>query len=163
MLNACILMGRLTANPELRTTQTGKSVVSFSLAVDRDFQQNGEKQADFISVVAWGKTAEFVCRYFAKGRMIAVQGRLQARMYTDKEGNKRKAVEVAAEKVSFTGEPKKAESAAEKEPPAEEPGIEGYVPAGKQRAPVADSVDDFQGLTPDDDFQELPSDDDLPF
>lgn len=163
MLNSCVLMGRLTADPELRTTQTGKSVASFSLAVDRDFQQNGEKQADFISVVAWGKTAEFIDKYFCKGRMIAVVGRIQTRTYTDKDGNKRKAVEVAAEKVSFTGEPKKAENTAEKEPPAEEPGIEGYVPAGKQRAPVANSADNFQELTPDDDFQELPSDDDLPF
>lgn len=154
MINCIILMGRLTHDPEMRTTQAGTSVTSFSLAVERDFAKDGEKQTDFIDVVAWGKTAEFVCRYFAKGCMIAVQGRLQTRTYTDKEGNKRKAVEVAAEKVSFTGEPKKAESAAERELPAEEPGIEGYVPAGKQRAPVADSVDDFQ---------ELPSDDDLPF
>ena len=152
MINCVILMGRLTHDPEMRTTQAGTSVTSFSLAVERDFAKDGEKQTDFIDVVAWGKTAEFVCRYFAKGHMIAVQGRLQARMYTDKEGNKRKAVEVTAEKVSFTGEPKKAESAAEREPPAEESGIEGYVPAGKQRAPVADSVDDFQGLTPDDDL-----------
>lgn len=157
MINCIILMGRLTHDPELKTTSAGTSVTSFSVAVERDFAKDGERQADFIDVVAWGKTAEFVCRYFAKGRMIAVQGRLQTRTYTDKEGNKRKAVEVTAEKVSFTGEPKKAESA------AEEPGIEGYVPAGKQRSPVADSVDDFQGSTSDDDFRELPSDDDLPF
>lgn len=157
MINCIILMGRLTHDPEIRTTQAGTSVTSFSVAVERDFSKDGERQADFIDVVAWGKTAEFVCRYFAKGRMIAVQGRLQTRTYTDKEGNKRKAVEVTAEKVSFTGEPKKAESA------AEEPGIEGYIPAGKQRAPVANGVDNLQGLTPDDDFRELPSDDDLPF
>lgn len=157
MINCIILMGRLTHDPEMKTTPAGTSVTSFSLAVERDFVKDGEKQADFIDVVAWGKTAEFVCRYFAKGRMIAVQGRLQTRTYTDKEGNKRKAVEVTAEKVSFTGEPKKAESA------AEEPGIEGCVPAGKQRAPVANSADNSQGSTPDDDFQELPSDDDLPF
>lgn len=154
MINCIILMGRLTHDPELKTTPAGTSVTSFSLAVERDFAKDGERRADFIDVVAWGKTAEFVYRYFAKGRMIAVQGRLQTRTYTDKEENKRKAVEVTAEKVSFTGESKKAESTAEREPPAEEPGIEGYVPAGKQRAPVANSVDDFQGL---------PSDDDLPF
>lgn len=163
MINCIILMGRLTHDPELKTTSAGTSVTSFSVAVERDFAKDGEKQTDFIDVVAWGKTAEFVCRYFAKGRMIAVQGRLQTRTYTDKEGNKRKAVEVTAEKVSFTGEPKKAESAAEREMPAEEPGIEGYVPAGKQRAPVVNSADNLQGLTPDDDFRELPSDDDLPF
>ena len=163
MINCIILMGRLTHDPELKTTPAGTSVTSFSVAVERDFAKDGERQADFIDVVAWGKTAEFVCRYFAKGRMIAVQGRLQTRAYTDKEGNNRKAVEVTAEKVSFTGEPKKAESAAEREPPAEEPGIEGYIPAGKQRAPVANSADNSQGSTSNDDFRELPSDDDLPF
>lgn len=155
MLNACILMGRLTADPELRTTQSGKSVVSFSLAVDRDFQQSGEKQADFISVVAWGKTAEFIDKYFRKGRMIAVVGRIQTRTYTDKDGNNRKVVEVVADKVSFTGE--KADTA------AQEPSrIEGYEPAGKTRSPVADTADKHEN-TDLEDFTELSNDDDLPF
>lgn len=155
MLNACILMGRLTANPELRTTQTGKSVASFSLAVDRDFQQNGEKQADFISVVAWGKTAEFIDKYFRKGRMIAVVGRIQARTYTDKDGNNRKVVEVVADKVSFTGE--KADTA------AQEPSrIEGYEPAGKTRNPVAAPDVGYESGSLGD-FTELSSDDELPF
>lgn len=153
MLNACILMGRLTANPELRTTQSGKSVASFSLAVDRDFQQSGEKQADFISVVAWGKTAEFIDKYFCKGRMIAVVGRIQTRTYTDKDGNNRKAVEVVADKVSFTGE----------KTAAQEPSrIEGYEPAGKTRSPVAAPDVGYESGSPAD-FAELSSDDDLPF
>ena len=155
MLNACILMGRFTADPELRTTQTGKSVVSFSLAVDRDFQQSGEKQADFISVVAWGKTAEFIDKYFRKGRMIAVVGRIQTRTYTDKDGNNRKVVEVVADKVSFTGE--KADTA------AQEPSrIEGYEPAGNTRNPVSASDVGYESGTPAD-FAEVPSDDNLPF
>ena len=155
MINSAILMGRLTANPELRTTQSGKSVASFSLAVDRDFQQAGEKQADFISVVAWGKTAEFIDKYFRKGRMIAVVGRIQTRTYTDKDGNNRKVVDVVADKVSFTGE--KADTA------AQEPSrIEGYEPAGKTRSPVsAPDVRYESGNLGD--FTELSSDDDLPF
>lgn len=155
MLNTCILMGRLTADPELRTTQSGKSVASFTLAVDRDFQQGGEKQADFISVVAWGKTAEFIDKYFCKGRMIAVVGRIQTRTYTDKDGNKRKATEVAADKVSFTGE--------KAEPSEHEPSrIEGYEPAGKTRNPVAAPDVGYESGNLGD-FTELSSDDDLPF
>lgn len=155
MINSVVLMGRLTANPELRTTQTGKIVASFSLAVDRDFQQDGEKQADFISVVAWGKTAEFIDKYFCKGRMIAIVGRIQTRTYTDKDGNKRKATEVMANKVSFTGE--------KAEPSEHEPSrIEGYEPAGKTRNPVAAPNVGYESGSPAD-FAELSSDDDLPF
>lgn len=155
MLNTCILMGRLTSDPELRTTQTGKSVASFTLAVDRDFQQNSEKQADFISVIAWGKTAEFIDRFFCKGRLIAVVGRIRTRTYTDKDGNNRKAVEVVADKVSFTGE--------KAEPSAQEPSrIEGYEPAGKTRNPVAAPDVGYESGSPAD-FAELSSDDDLPF
>jgi len=155
VINSAVLMGRLTADPELRTTQSGKSVASFSLAVDRDFQQNGEKQADFISVVAWGKTAEFIDKYFRKGRMIAVVGRIQTRTYTDKDGNNRKVVEVVADKVSFTGE--KADTA------AQEPSrIEGYEPASKTRSPVANTVDMHEN-TNSEDFTEISNDDDLPF
>ena len=155
MINSVVLMGRLTADPELRTTQTGKSVASFTLAVDRDFQQSGEKQADFISVVAWGKTAEFIDKYFCKGRMIAVVGRIQTRTYTDKDGNKRKATEVMADKVSFTGE--------KAEPSEHEPSrIEGYEPAGKTRSPVAAPDVGYESGDLGD-FTELSSDDDLPF
>lgn len=109
MLNTAILMGRLTKDPELRTTQSGTSVTSFTVAVDRDYVRQGEeRQTDFINVVAWRQTAEFVSRYFQKGSMIAVQGSIQTRNYEDKHGNKRTAVDVVADKVSFCGS--KAES-----------------------------------------------------
>lgn len=109
MVNCAILMGRLTKDPELRTTQSGTSVTSFTVAVDRDYVRQGEeRQTDFINVVSWRQTAEFVSRYFQKGSMISVQGSIQTRNYEDKHGNKRTAVEVIADKVSFCGS--KAES-----------------------------------------------------
>ena len=104
MLNVAIIMGRLTADPELRTTASGVAVTTFSVAVDRRFQRQGEeKQTDFINVVAWRQTAEFVSRYFHKGSMIAVRGSIQQRNYEDKNGNKRTAFEIVAEEVSFCG------------------------------------------------------------
>ena len=107
MLNKIIIMGRLTRDPELRRTQSGTAVTSFSLAVDRDFKgQNGEKETDFIDVVAWRNTAEFVSSYFTKGRMAVVEGRLQVREYTDRDGNKRRTAEVIADNVYF-GDSKK--------------------------------------------------------
>lgn len=103
MLNRIILMGRLTRDPELRHTQTGTAVASFSLAVDRDFKDKatGDRTTDFIDVVAWRQTGEFVSRYFTKGRMAVVTGRLQIRNWTDKEGNKRRSAEVVADNVYF--------------------------------------------------------------
>lgn len=107
MLNHIVIMGRLTAAPELRYTQQDTPVASFTLAVDRDFQSGGsEKQTDFIPCVAWRKTAEFVSKYFTKGSMAVVSGRLQLRDWTDKDGNKRRTAEVVAESVYF-GESKK--------------------------------------------------------
>lgn len=106
MLNKAILMGRLTSDPELRHTTSNKEVVSFSLAVERDFKTDGGASADFINIVAWGKTAEFVSKYFVKGQLVAVTGRIQTRSYDDKEGNKRHLVEVNAEQVHFA-EPKR--------------------------------------------------------
>ena len=102
MLNKIVLMGRLTRDPELRRTQSGTPVASFALAVDRDFKsQNGEKETDFIDVVVWRNTAEFVSKYFSKGRMAIVEGRLQIRDWTDKEGGKRRSAEVVADNVYF--------------------------------------------------------------
>lgn len=106
MLNRAILMGRLTADPELRYTQSNTPITSFALAVNRSYGK--EQQADFIDVVAWNKTAEFVCQYFRKGLLVAVEGRLQTRLWEDKQGNKRKSVEVVADRVYFA-ESKKAE------------------------------------------------------
>lgn len=102
MLNNVIIMGRLTRDPELRRTQGGTAVTSFTLAVDRDFKsQSGEKETDFIDVVVWGNTAEFAVNYFAKGRMAIVEGRLQVRGWQDKDGNTRKTTEVVADRMYF--------------------------------------------------------------
>ena len=102
MLNKITMMGRLTRDPELRHTQSGNSVVSFTLACDRDFAAQGaEKETDFIDVVAWRNTADFVSKFFSKGRMAVVAGRLQIRNWEDKEGNKRKTAEIVAESVYF--------------------------------------------------------------
>ncbi|MBR2455055.1 MAG: single-stranded DNA-binding protein [Clostridia bacterium] len=121
MLNTAIIMGRLTADPELRKTTSGLSVTSFTVAVERNYKSGEERQADFINVVAWRGTADFVSTYFKKGQMIAVQGSIQTRNYEDKNGNKRTAVEIVADNVSFCGS--KAESgntygAARQETPA---------------------------------------------
>ena len=103
MLNKIIIMGRLTRDPELRRTQTGTPVASFTLAVDRDQKdkQTGERKTDFIDCVAWRQTGEFVSKYFTKGRMAVVEGRLQMRDWTDKDGNKRRSAEVAADNIYF--------------------------------------------------------------
>ena len=106
MLNKCFLLGRMTKDPEIRRTNGGTAVTSFTLAVDRDFKTNGEKETDFIEVVAWRNTAEFVSKYFSKGRMAIVEGRLQIREWTDKSGNKRRTAEVVADNVNF-GDSKK--------------------------------------------------------
>ena len=104
MINCAVIMGRLTSGPELKTTSSGVSVTAFCVAVDRNYVKQGEeRQTDFINVVAWRQTAEFVERYFHKGSMIAVQGSIQSRSYEDKNGNKRTAVEVVANNVSFCG------------------------------------------------------------
>lgn len=103
MLNHIVIMGRLTKDPELRTTQSGVSVTSFTLAVDRDFKNkdSGEKSTDFIDVVAWRQTAEFVCKYFSKGRMAVAEGRLQIRDWKDRDGNNRRSAEIVADNVYF--------------------------------------------------------------
>ncbi len=138
MINNVVLMGRLTADPELKTTQSGISVTSFSIAVERNYAPKGqERQTDFINVVAWRQTAEFVCKYFDKGQMIAVEGSIQTRKYQDKNGNNRVAVEVVANQVSFCGS--KSEG-------------------GTRNQEASNPLD----VDTDDDFEDLP-DDDLPF
>ena len=151
MLNCAIIMGRLTADPELRTTSNGVSVTSFTVAVDRSYQKAGaERQTDFINVTAWRQTAEFVTRYFHKGSMIAVQGSIQTRNYEDRQGNKRTAVEIVADNVSFTGS--KSES---------NTGGNAYAaPAAPQAAAPAAQTYSNAG---DDAFSSLETDDDLPF
>ena len=105
MLNKIVIMGRLTRDPELRYTASNTPVASFSLAVDRDFKskEGGEKETDFIDCVAWRQTGEFAAKYFQKGSMAAVSGRLQLRDWTDKEGNKRRSAEVVADNIYFCG------------------------------------------------------------
>lgn len=118
MLNRIIIMGRLTRDPELRRTQGGNAVTSFALAVDRDFKSaDGAKETDFIDVVAWRNTAEFAAKYFAKGRMAVVEGRLQMRDWTDKDGNKRRSAEVVADNIYFA-DSKRDDASADK-PPAQ--------------------------------------------
>ena len=104
-MNVCILMGRLTADPELKKTPSGVSVTSFTVAVQRNYVVKGEeRQSDFIECVAWRNIADFICKYFCKGQMIAVQGSIQIRSYQDKQGNKRKVVEVYVDKADFCGD-----------------------------------------------------------
>lgn len=111
MLNNVILQGRVASEIDLKTTTTGKSVLFFNLAVERDFETSGKRETDFIPVVLWGKTAEFASRYFFKGKMMIVRGNIQMRSYTDKTGYKRNAFEVVAEEVHFAGDKAKSTDA----------------------------------------------------
>ena len=136
MLNQIVLMGRLTKDPELRMTQNQKPVASFTLAVDRDYSAGGERETDFISCIAWGRTADFVHQYFGKGQMTVVTGRLQLREWTDRDGNKRTSAEVVADRIYF-GESRRG-------------GVqdaEGFNPAGK---PVNVSAETFTELADSD-------------
>ena len=148
MLNHIDLMGRLTRDPELRYTQSGTPVASFRLAVDRDFgnRETGEKQTDFIDVVAWRQTGEFAAKYFVKGSMVVVSGRLQIREWTDKEGNKRTGAEVVAENVYF-GESRKREGGegGSYRAPSTSPG--GFDVA-KTAAPAFQEIDEADGELP---------------
>lgn len=136
MLNHIVLMGRLTRDPELRRTQSGTSVASFSLAVDRDFadKTTGQRATDFIDIVAWRSTGEFVSKYFSKGRMAVVEGRLQIRNWTDNDGNKRRTAEVIAENVYFgdsrrdDGTNSSSQSSAAPPPMVEMDGDDGELP-----------------------------------
>lgn len=125
MLNQITIMGRMTSDASLRTTNSGTIVTSFSVAVERPFQKaDAEKITDYIDVVAWRGLAEFVVKYFGKGRMICVQGSLQTRKYTDKNGQNRVAYEILAEHVHFTGEKKEAQNGAQSARTAHEPIVE---------------------------------------
>lgn len=141
MYNKAILIGRIVADPEMRTTPNGINVATFRIAVDR-FTKGAEKKADFINIVCWRQQAEFVCRYFSKGKAIGIDGSIQTRDYTDKEGNKRYAFEVIADRVFFV-ESKNASGGAPAAPSANE------------------GVSYSSGSTGD--FQVVDNDDDLPF
>lgn len=127
MLNRVILMGRITQDLELKTTASGISVTSFSIAVDRNYVKQGEeRQTDFINVVCWRKQAEFVCRYFEKGSMIAVEGQLQTRTYQAKDGSNRYVTEVVADSVSFTGEKREQSNNGYSQPQYQQPPQQSY-------------------------------------
>lgn len=154
MLNTAILMGRLTRDPEMRRTSGDIPVTSFTLAVNRDYAKpSDEQQADFINIVCWRKTAEFVSKYFAKGMLVAVEGSIQTRTYTDSQDIKRHAFEIVANKVHFA-EPKRDSAApASQKPPAAQDGMSEI----EQNARAA-------GISvKNDDFIEIEGDDELPF
>lgn len=143
MINTITLMGRLVADPELRTTTSGLSVARFRIAVDRAYAKSGEeRQTDYINIVAWRQSADFVCRYFKKGQMIALTGSLQSNNYEDRDGNKRTSYEVVADRISFCGS--KSESGGSSSYPTE------------QAAPALKTASAS-------DFEEIADDEDLPF
>ena len=155
MLNHIVLMGRLTRDPELRRTQSGTPVASFSIACDRDYKpEGGERETDFIDIVAWRNSAEFVSKYFTKGRMAVVSGRLQIRNWTDKEGNKRRSAEVVADNVYF-GDSRRDNQSSDSgfsAPPAQNSYSAPAAPYGGYSAPAAPAaVSDFAMLEDDDD------------
>ena len=153
MLNVAIVMGRLVADPELRHTPNNVAVTSFTVAVDRSYVKSGaERQADFIDIVAWRNTAEFVCKYFRKGQMIALQGSIQTRSYTDSQGIKRKAFEIVADNVHF---------ADTKRDNTGNNNFNSYNEQPRQEMPQSPAPAYTSGNTGD--FEEIITDDDLPF
>ena len=152
MLNIVAIMGRLVADPELRTTPAGVNVCQFRIACDRNFARQGEqRQADFVDIVAWRQQADFVCKYFSKGSLIAINGRIQTRNYQDKNGNNRTAFAVVAENINFGGS--KGTSSAKVD--------DGGEAAPRSGAwPKADPPANYGGV---DDFAVIDDNDDLPF
>ena len=156
MLNVAAIMGRLVADPELRHTPNDIADTTFTLAVDRSYSRAGtERQTDFIDVVAWRQTAEFVCKYFSKGRMMAVTGSIQTRNYEDKQGNKRKAFEIVANDVSFADSKRDSSGSA--------PGSYDSAPAVQQRPAAYSEPAPAYSSGSNEDFEEILGDDDLPF
>lgn len=150
MLNVVAIMGRLVADPELRTTTQGNSVCSFRIACDRSYVQQGqERQADFIDIVAWRQQADFVSRYFQRGSLIAIEGSLQTRQYQDKQGNKRTAVEVVANNISFAGAKRQDAQSA---PSYEQQTISHVQQAKAQSGFAQGSADDFAVISDNDDL-----------
>lgn len=161
--NKVILIGNMTADPELKQTTAGTSVCSFSIAVNRRFKsESGQQEVDFINIVAWRQSAEFVSRYFKKGQAILVCGQLQARSWNDNQGNKRTTYEVVADEVAFAGN--STNTAAEQAPTAVPPnpaqwgkGNQGYTPDAYKQQSMAFTTQASQS------FEEIPNDEDFPF
>ena len=160
MLNSIILMGRLTADPEMRTTASNISLARFTLAVDRNFtdKQSGTRQTDFIDIVAWRSTADFVSRYFRKGQLVAVQGSLQTRSYEDRDGNKRKGFEVVADTVYFAESKRSSDNGGGDYAP---PSYNNYGATASVQPSRSEEPASFSSGS-DSDFVPIP-DDDLPF
>ena len=155
-MNKVILMGRLTTDPELKTTPNGISVTSFSLAVDRNYvKQGSERKTDFINIVAWRQRAEFICKYFTKGQLIALDGSIETRSYVDKNGNNRTAFEVVVENAYFTGDKRNTQQG----------GYQSYQPAYQQSAPAPIPQEGASAYSSGSagDFEDMPLDEDLPF
>lgn len=158
MLNVVAIMGRLVADPELRTTQNGVNTCTFRIACDRNFARQGEqRQADFITIVAWRQAAEFVCKYFQKGSLIAIDGRLQSRSYQDKNGNNRTAIEIVANNVNFAA-PKSANAA-----PMGDAGYGAPMAASAPRPAVQATPAPSYSAGSNDDFALIEDEGDLPF
>ena len=154
MLNVVALMGRLVRDPELKTTQSGNSVCTFSIACDRSYTAKDEEtKADFFTITAWRQTAEFICKYFQKGSLIAIEGSLQTRQYQDKNGNNRTATEVLASRVSFAGSKASGSPSAQ----SSEQQTKNYA----QNANVSQNAP--QTASGSDDFSVIDDSDDLPF
>ncbi len=156
MINRVILMGRLVADPELKVTPANISVTSFRIAVDRSYVKQGEeRKADFFDIVCWRNTAEFVCRYFSKGAMIAIEGKLQSRTYQAKDGTNRYVVEVVADSASFTGEKREQSNNYQNATPQynNQPNSQPQQGYQNQYQPYGDNTG----------FADMPPDDDLPF
>ena len=152
MLNRITITGRMTRDPELRTTQSGISVTSFSIASQRSYKNgNGERETDFFDVVAWRSTAEFVTKYFVKGSLVTVDGRLETRKFTDKQGNERKTVEIIADNVFFGDSKNEQREAAPASEAAAAPGFEPDF-----SATAAGGTDDFEEIIDDSDFDSFP-------
>ena len=155
MLNVVAIMGRLVADPELRTTQNGTNVCSFRIACDRNFSRQGEqRQADFIDIVAWRQQGEFVSKYFQKGSLIAIEGALQTRQYEDRNGNKRTAVEVVANNINFAG-PKNGGQSGDRSSDYQK-----HEPTNQEPLETSQVYSDGSAA---DDFAELYDTDDMPF
>lgn len=127
MLNVVALQGRITSDPELKHTQSDVAVTSFTLAVQRGYKQGGEYETDWVDVVAWRNTAEFICKYFGKGQLMALTGSIQTRTWEDKQGNKRKSVEIVAKEVSFCGKSETKKGMNEGQVPLPETPVEDWL------------------------------------
>lgn len=159
-MNKVILMGRLTTDPELKTTPNGISVTSFSLAVDRNYvKQGSERKTDFINIVAWRQRAEFICKYFSKGQLIALDGSIETRSYVDKNGNNRTAFEVVVENAYFTGDKRNSQQGGYQQyQPAYQNSYQQSAPAPIPQEPASTYSSGSAG-----DFEDMPLDEDLPF